>query len=126
MHSPGGRPAPSRPGDHPSTSSLLLWSPPGRRSAACTRPQSEQRSVAEAPLLGEPLQRLLPRRQSLDLPLLARLQVMLAFLELRQHTGFLALPLEAPEGVLQGLVLAHPHEGHSVTPSFQRNIGTVS
>src|SRR5215813_10431961 len=98
--------------------------PPAAAPPPSGRRHSELRLVAEAPFLSEPFQRFLPGRQRLDLPLLARLEVMLAFLQLRQHARFLALPLEAPEGVLQRFILANPHEGHSVTPPFQRCLDT--
>src|SRR5437867_11096301 len=89
-------------------------------------PPTRRTSVVEAPLLGESLQRFLPGCESLDLPLLARLEVMLPLLQLRQHARLLAFPLEPPECILQRLVLAHSYEGHLLIPPFrseERRVG---
>src|SRR5262245_45260818 len=99
------RPQTGRPPPSPTRRSRIDSPSPPCRSRLPALPINARgrisSSVVEFPFLCQTLEGFLARRQSLDLSLLARLQVVLALLEFGKHARLLALSLEAPQRVLE-------------------------
>src|SRR5262245_9218633 len=91
--------------------SELIPIPGPRRCASAASVRLELTGAARSPLLsqpallGESLQCFLACRESLALAPRARLLIVLALLQFGEDPGLLALPLEAPQGVLEGFIL---------------------
>ena len=94
------------------------------RAGASRLNRGETGLTVHSALLRQTLQQLLPCGQGLALSLDAWLLVVLTLLDFRQNSGLFALPLEAFQGILEALVLAHLDQRHLVThPAFPGGLG---